>query len=141
MTGHVEAIHLAASPAELPRPADAVRVEEAGVVGDYHHGRGNITLVEAEALAGLYRDTGIELSPAEVRRQLLTRGIRLNDLVGRRFMVGEVECLGVELCEPCSKLQRLTKPGVLKGLVHRGGLRADVVGAGRVAVGDRVGEP
>ncbi|HYP47393.1 MAG TPA: MOSC domain-containing protein [Thermoleophilaceae bacterium] len=141
MSGEVEAIHLAATPAELPQPTGTVVVELAGLVGDYHHGRGNITLVESEALAGLHDDTGIELSAAEVRRQVLTRGIRLNDLVGKRFAVGEVECLGVELCEPCAKLQRLTKPGVLKGLVHRGGLRADIVSEGRIAVGDRVAGP
>ncbi len=69
---------------------------------------------------------------------MLTRGIRLNDLVGRRFRVGEVECLGQELCEPCNHLQSLTRPGVLRGLVHRGGLRADIVRAGRISVGDSV---
>ena len=140
MAGRVEAIHLTASPAELPQPTGEVQIEAAGVVGDYHHGRGNLTLVAAEALEGLRADTGIELSPAEVRRQVLTSGIRLNDLVGRRFAVGEVECVGTELCEPCAKLQRLTQPGVLRGLVHRGGLRADVVREGRIAVGDPVVE-
>ena len=58
---------------------------------------------------------------------MLTRGIRLNDLVGRRFVVGEVECVGEELCEPCNHLQGLTRPGVLSGMVHRAGLRADIV--------------
>ena len=61
---------------------------------------------------------------------MLTRGIRLNDLVGKRFTVGEVECVGQELCEPCNHLQGLTQPGVLRGLVHRGGLRADIVSGG-----------
>ena len=69
---------------------------------------------------------------------MLTRGIRLNDLVGERFTVGEVECVGQELCEPCNHLQGLTQPGVLRGLVHRGGLRADIVSGGRIAVGDEV---
>ena len=69
---------------------------------------------------------------------MLTRGIRLNDLVGKRFRVGSVECVGAELCEPCAHLQSLTYPGVLRGLVHRAGLRADIVRAGRIAVGDTV---
>jgi MOSC domain-containing protein YiiM len=69
---------------------------------------------------------------------VLTRGIRLNDLVGERFAVGGVECVGQEWCEPCSHLQSVTQPGVLSGLVHRGGLRADIVSGGRIAVGDTV---
>ncbi len=69
---------------------------------------------------------------------MLTRGIPLNDLVGKTFTVGGVECIGQEWCEPCDHLQRLTYPGVLRGLVHRGGLRADIVSGGRIAVGDEV---
>jgi MOSC domain-containing protein YiiM len=75
---------------------------------------------------------------ADSRRQVLTRGIDLNALVGREFMVGSVRCRGVELCEPCARLQSVTQDGVLKGLVHRGGLRADVLNDGDVSVGDAV---
>jgi MOSC domain-containing protein YiiM len=71
---------------------------------------------------------------------VLTRGVRLNDLVGRRFTVGEVECVGEEWCEPCNHLQGLTRAGVLPGMVHRAGLRADVVDGGRITVGDEVVE-
>ena len=109
-----------------------------GVVGDRYENARDLTLIEAEALESFVADTRIELSHAESRRQVLTRGIRLNDLVGKRFMVGGVECVGQELCEPCNHLQALTRPGVLRGLVHRGGLRADIVSGGRIAVGDRV---
>jgi MOSC domain-containing protein YiiM len=136
--GSVERIHIAGVESELPTPVDSVEVTEDGVVGDRYDKARDLTLIEAEALEGLLEDTGIELSPAEVRRQVLTRGIRLNDLVGERFTVGEVECVGQELCEPCNHLQGLTYPGVLRGLVHRGGLRADVVSGGRIAVGDSV---
>lgn len=138
MPGSVEQIHVAAVESELPQPVDAVDVTADGVVGDRYAESRDLTLVEAEALEGLREDTGIEVSPAEVRRQVLTRGIRLNDLVGERFRVGEVECVGQELCEPCNHLQGLTYPGVLRGLVHRGGLRADIVSGGRIAVGDEV---
>jgi MOSC domain-containing protein YiiM len=98
-----------------------------------------LTLIAAEALEGLAAETGIALSGAESRRQILTRGVDLNALVGREFSVGGVRCRGVELCEPCNHLQSLTAPGVLRGLAHRGGLRADVLTDGEIAVGDMVG--
>jgi MOSC domain-containing protein YiiM len=138
MAGSVEAIHITAVESELPHPVDEVEVTDDGMVGDRYSKARNITLIEAEALEGLLADTGIELSPAAVRRQVLTRGIRLNDLVGVRFRVGDVECVGEEWCEPCNHLQGLTEPGVLRGLVHRAGLRADIVQAGRIAIGDEV---
>jgi MOSC domain-containing protein YiiM len=138
VSGSVEGIHVAAAESQLPQPVEAVEVTADGVVGDRYGEARDLTLIEAEALEGLLADTGIELSAAESRRQVLTRGIRLNDLVGQRFSVGGVECVGQELCEPCAHLQGLTQPGVLRGLVHRGGLRADIVSGGRIAVGDAV---
>lgn len=92
----------------------------------------DLTLVEAEALEAL------GVSPEEARRNVVTRGMDLDALIGRRFSVGEVECVGRRRCEPCAHLERLTRPGLLRDLVHRGGLRADVVGGGSVAVGDLV---
>jgi hypothetical protein len=101
-------------------------------------GRGyDLTLVEAEALEELSAK-GVELAPIEARRNLVVRGIALDDLIGRRFRIGEVECYGQRRCEPCSHLERLTQPGVLRGLVHRGGLRADVLSSGRIRTGDSV---
>jgi MOSC domain-containing protein YiiM len=91
-----------------------------------------LTLIEAEALA----DVG--LSGAQSRRQVVVRGVRLNDLVGRWFQVGDVECFGVELCEPCLHLQQLTRPGIIKDLIHRGGLNADILTDGQIRVGDPV---
>jgi MOSC domain-containing protein YiiM len=136
--GSVEQIHIAPAESELPGPVDAVDVTADGVVGDRYAQSRDLTLIEAEALEGLFEDAGIELTAAESRRQVLTRGVRLNDLVGTRFRVGEVECVGEEWCEPCSHLEGLTRHGVLRGLVHRGGLRADIVRDGRIAVGDEV---
>ena len=66
------------------------------------------------------------------------RGVRVNDLIGKRFRIGDVECLGVEICEPCRHLQGLTRPGITKDLVHRGGLRADILAGGTISVGDRL---
>jgi MOSC domain-containing protein YiiM len=119
-----------------------------GLAGDrYFDGRGtfsnrhaagvDLTLIEAEALDQLVLPAG-RLAPEEARRNVVTRGIDLNALVGARFSIGEVECLGRRLCEPCAHLQRLTRPGTLRGLVHRGGLRADVLRDGVIHVGDAV---
>ena len=138
MTGTVEQIAIAAQESELPGAVDRVEVTETGIAGDRYAEKGDITLIEAEALEAFAAQTGIELSHLESRRQVLTRGVRLNDLVGKRFAVGEVEVVGRELCEPCSHLQSLTRPGVLSGMVHRAGLNADIVTPGRIAVGDRV---
>jgi MOSC domain-containing protein YiiM len=140
MAGLVEAIRISAEHERLPEPVDSIDVTDEGLPGDRYFGRGDITLVEAEALEALREDTGIELSHAEIRRQVLTRGVALNDLLGKRFRVGGVEAVGVEWCEPCNHLEKITHPGVLKGMVHRAGLRADIVQAGRIAVGDEVGE-
>ena len=109
-----------------------------GFYSDGREGR-QLTLIEVESLEALEQD-GIQLAPVECRRNVVTRGVRLNPLVGKRFRVGEVECLGVVLNEPCTHLERLTKPGVLRSLVHRGGLRADVLRGGTIAVGDTVVE-
>jgi MOSC domain-containing protein YiiM len=138
MSGTVEGLHVSPQFEQLPQPVEAVEVTAEGVLGDRYFGERNLTLIEAEALEGLFEEAGIELTAAESRRQVLTRGVRLNDLVGTRFRVGEVECVGEEWCEPCSHLEGLTRPGVLRGLVHRGGLRADIVRDGRIAVGDEV---
>jgi hypothetical protein len=140
MPGRVEAIRIAPEHEQLPEPVDSVDVTGEGLPGDRYFGRGDITLIEAEALEAFREDTGIELTHAEIRRQVLTTGVRLNDLVGKRFRVGGVEAVGAEWCEPCNHIESLTYQGVLKGMVHRAGLRADIVQAGRIAVGDAVGE-
>ncbi len=139
MTGTVEQIAVAAEESGLPGTVDEVEVRDRGMVGDRYADARDITLIEAEALEAFTDETGIELTHEESRRQVLTRGVRLNDLVGKSFTVGEVECVGRELCEPCSHLQSLTRDGVLRGMVHRAGLNADIVKPGRIAVGDQVG--
>jgi MOSC domain-containing protein YiiM len=121
-------------------------LEGLGLEGDrYFNGEGTffedgkdgqaLTLIEAEALEGLLEDTGIALSAEASGRNVVTRGIDLNALVGRRFRIGAVECEGRRLCEPCATLARRTEPGVLRGLAGRGGLRADVLRGGEIAVG------
>src|SRR3954452_24575420 len=151
-SGVVEGIYIAPGATVLPRAvSEANVVPGRGIEGArYFEGGGtfyedrkagqDLTLIEMEALDALEAEEGIELSPLEARRNVLTRGLSLNDLIGRRFRIGEVECVGSRLCEPCDHLERITKPGVLKGLVHRGGLRTDVIVGGRIAVGDSVEE-
>jgi hypothetical protein len=95
----------------------------------------DLTLIEAEVLDQLVLAEGHRLTYADARRNIVTRGVDLNSLVGRRFLIGDVECLGQRLCEPCAHLERLTQPGTLKGLIHRGGLRADILSSGTVATG------
>jgi MOSC domain-containing protein YiiM len=140
--GVVEQIAISPENEVLPQPVANVQVVAGkGLVGDRYFDDGPeaaITLIQAEALEGLFVDTGIELTHEASRRQVLTRGIELNPLVGKRFRVGDVLCEGVELCEPCNHLQGLTQPGVLRGMVHRAGLRAAVLEGGTIAPGDVV---
>lgn len=144
--GRVEQINIGPFD-EVPAPVERVEARAGkGLAGNrYYFERGAkpgraLTLIAAEALEGLQSEHGIELNAAESRRNVLTRGIDLNALVGRRFRVGEVECEGVELCEPCKDLERATQPGVIKGLLHRGGLNADILTDGVISVGDEVVE-
>jgi MOSC domain-containing protein YiiM len=96
-------------------------------------GRGyELTLVEAEVL------DEIELRWEDARRNIVVNGISLNGLVGRRFRVGAVVCVGRRLAEPCAHLEKLARPGLLRPLVHRGGLRADILSGGTISVGDEI---
>jgi MOSC domain-containing protein YiiM len=99
-------------------------------------GAREVTLFETEALEALRAEYGLELSPTEHRRNLTMRGVRLNDLLGQRFRIGEVLLEGVKDCPPCEHLQRLVGKPVLAPLVNRGGLRARVVESGTIRVGD-----
>ncbi|MBA2507043.1 MAG: hypothetical protein H0V29_14060 [Thermoleophilaceae bacterium] len=130
----------------MPRAVESVlAIEGVGLEGDrYAEGAGTfsatpgngreVTLIEAEAIEGLPFD----LEPAAARRNLVTRGVALNGLVGKRFTVGEVEIEGMRLCEPCAHLERITQPGVLRGLAERGGLRAEIRSGGTLRVADPV---
>ena len=141
--GSVAAI-LTASDSERPltRVDRIDAVAGRGLAGDrYYHGRGTLsgpgrgyqlTLVEAEVLDSL------DLPWEQARRNIVTRGISLNALVGRRFKIGAVDCIGRRLAEPCVHLEQLARPGLLRPLVHRGGLRADILEGGPISIGDSV---
>jgi MOSC domain-containing protein YiiM len=147
--GSVEAIHIAPAAAEPTHAVASIRaVPGVGLEGDrYAAGLGHynddrvsrdLTLIEAEVIESVAREQGIELAAGETRRNLTTRGVGLNDFVGRRFWVGEVLCEGTRLCEPCQYLTELTGKPLLRSLVHRGGLRADVLRGGVINLGDAV---
>lgn len=146
----VVAIFLHAKKAAPMEPVEsAVADAGRGLQGDiYYQGEGRkppregadreITLIESEAVEAATREAGIPLTIAESRRNVVTRGIELNPLVGREFHVGDVRLRGLRLCHPCDHLQKLTRPGVLKALENRGGLRAQVLEGGTIRVGDEV---
>jgi MOSC domain-containing protein YiiM len=150
MAGHgtVIAIHIApmgAAPMQLVTSAQVVvgrgleRDRYYNKLGTYSNQPGSgrdVTLIEIEAIEGLKRDYEIQLDPGQSRRNIVTRGIALNHLVEQEFRIGDVVLRGTRLCEPCAHLEKLTVKGALRGLIHRGGLRAEIVKGGMVRVGD-----
>jgi len=137
-------IHLVAERGETPARHERVTlVAGEGIVGEGRRGLDNprhkhVTLVEEEAVARAVAACGGTWTAADTRRNLLTRGVALNHLVGREFRVGDAVLRGIELCEPCARLARFTSRAFEKALVHRGGLRAEVISGGDVVVGAAV---
>jgi len=149
--GTVHSIHIASAATEPTRPVEQVRaLPGVGLEGDrYALEQGTfskplpeyeLTLIEAEAIEALKRDYEVELAPGEARRNVVTQGVPLNHLVGREFSVGGVRVRGIRLCEPCDHLQKLTGCPLIKGLLHRGGLRAQILTEGTIRVGDTIRE-
>ena len=147
--GIVEAIYIAATATGPTHAVDSVQaIPGVGLEGDrYALKQGTffkpepdfeLTLIEAEAIEALRRDYDIDLAAGDARRNLVTRGVALNHLVGREFTIGNVRIRGIRLCEPCDHLQRLTGKQLIKGLRHRGGLRAQVLSGGTIHAGDEV---
>ncbi len=141
--GVVEGIHLHGDRGEVMRVVPTAElVAGHGLVGDRLAGLGipgtHVTFIAAEGVEAMVGETGIQLAPHETRRNILTRGVDVPGLVGRRFQVGDAVCFGVKECNPCNHLESVTQPGVRDGLSGRGGLRADVLTGGQIRVGDRI---
>jgi MOSC domain-containing protein YiiM len=142
--GHVEAIQLHQARDEPMSVVSEASAEAGrGLAGDQRvyglRAPGTqITFVSAEDVETMVAETGIPLEPLETRRNVVTRGIALNGLIGRRFRVGNALCAGVKPCTPCNHLESQTRPGVRSGLSGRGGLRADILESGRIRVGDSI---
>jgi MOSC domain-containing protein YiiM len=97
-----------------------------------------VTLIEIEAIEALRREYQIDIDAAQARRNIVTRGVALNHLIDQEFALGEAVLRGTRLCDPCAHLEKLTVQGVMRGLIHRGGLRAEVVRGGIIRVGDTI---
>ena len=149
-TGEVVSIHIAPK-REAPTQSvgSAHAIPGRGLEGDrYFRAAGTysdrpgpwreLTLIELEAIEAMARDNEVRIEPGAARRNVVTRGVALNHLVGREFRVGDVRLRGIRLCEPCAHLEGLTRKGVLGGLVHRGGLRAQILTDGAIRVGDLI---
>jgi MOSC domain-containing protein YiiM len=148
-TGTIVSIHLApAAKAPVRRVEQARALPGVGLEGDrYALKLGTfykplpdyeLTLIEAEAIEAMTRDYRTEISAGDARRNLVTRDVPLNHLVGREFNIGRVRIRGIRLCEPCDHLQGLIGLPVIKGLRHRGGLRAQILSEGLIRIGDPV---
>ena len=149
-TGEVLSIHIADKAEARVHAVDRVRaIPGRGLEGDrYFHATGTysdrpgpgreVTFIESEAIEAMARDNNITIPAGASRRNVTTRGVPLNHLVGQEFEVGPVRLLGIKLCEPCSHLEDLTQKGLIAGLVHRGGLRAEILTEGDIRVGDPI---
>ncbi|HXV48395.1 MAG TPA: MOSC domain-containing protein [Candidatus Binatia bacterium] len=149
-TGIVASLHIApvgAAPMQSVRRVNAV--VDRGLEGDRYFSQSgtyssdpgtgrHVTLIEIEAIEGLKREYGVALEAALSRRNIVTRGVALNHLVEKSFRVGAAVLRGTRLCEPCSHMEKLTVKGAMRGLIHRGGLRAEIVSGGMIRVGDSI---
>jgi len=148
--GTVVSIHIAKAAGQPPVAVPQVRVVPGqGLEGDRYFaktgtysdrpGTGReVTLIEIEAIEALEREYDLKLEPGQARRNVVTRGVALNHLVGREFKVGEITLRGVRLCEPCTHLASLTDEKAVPGLAHRGGLRCEILSEGVIRAGDSV---
>jgi len=157
--GSVVSIHIALeASAPMQSRSEARAIPGRGLDGDRYftekgfyskkpsYGGREVTLIEMEAIEALFHGVinadgkrfGIKLAPGDARRNIVTSGVPLNHLTDREFWIGTVIMRGTRLCEPCKHLDDLTQPGVMSGLIHRGGLRAEILTEGVIRVGDTV---
>lgn len=155
MAGTIVAIHVSTSEGGAPQALEeASLVADQGIVGDRYfqadggRAQASLSLVESEQVDRFNAACGLRIDPAETRRNVVTRGVSLNDLVGKQFSLGAVRVEGVELCEPCRYLGErlasthgggdLTPARIVAALTHRGGLRARIIGSGTIRPGDPI---
>src|SRR5579859_5306668 len=152
--GFVVSLHISKAEAQpMIAITEAHTVPGRGIEGDrYYLGTGHfsehhgpsyeITLIEEETIMALNEEIeDLNLEPGDARRNVVTRGVPLNHLVGREFQVGEIWLRGIRLCDPCMHIAQLTRPEVLAGLVYRGGLRAQILTDGIMRIGDLILDP
>ena len=148
---HIAEILIAVSPQAPVVPHQKVRaVPGRGLEGDrYFHGTGTfsphppkpdfeVTLIQREHVEAFAANSGLRFNTHDARRNLVTVGIDLDALVGREFQIGSAVIRGLRWCEPCNYLAKQTTPEVLRGLLHKGGLRAQIVTEGLISVNDEI---
>lgn len=147
-TGKVVGIYIAQNQGDQTVSVDRIHVVPGmGIEGDRYFNKRTelakqsktgreITLIELEAIDSIRLIDGIQITPQETRRNIITKGIPLNDLVGHIFFIGMIKLRGVRLCEPCQYLANKTDPRILHAMVHRGGLRADLLSEGYIQTND-----
>ncbi len=145
MSGVIESIYSAASRGEPQQTVDAARlIIEVGLQGDRYANSGVVTLIEAEAVEQFNETTGLDIGPGEVGRNIVTRGVRLNPLVGKQFKIADVRLEGMELCEPCATLggrlasEAVSATEVVKAFVASAGIRAIVRSTGDICTGSAI---
>ena len=152
MEGIIESILISGNAGGEVVSQSSVKLEKGrGIIGDrYHLSKGTyskklekthhfeITLNEREEIDVFNQATGLNYDAGAFRRNLVTRGIRLNDLVGKEFSIGDVKFRGIRLCEPCAYLSDLLGPDFLSLMVHKAGLRAQILVNGSIEVSDSI---
>ena len=145
----LESIHIIETHGGQPQRRPSATLESGkGLVGDRNHRDSGVdpedelTLVETEMVEAVCRESGLAIAPEQTRRNLVTRGVRLNELVGQRFRIGETVLLGMELCEPCRTLgkhlqtKEIPSARIIQLFTHRAGLRARILVGGVIHEGD-----
>jgi MOSC domain-containing protein YiiM len=146
--GIVEGIYIAPARGEPTKFVEKIHVVPGkGIEGDRYfyqpkineapsrQGR-ELTLIEIEAIEAMCQEDGIQITPDQTRRNIVTRGVSLNDLVGHVFSIGGIQLHGIRLCEPCNYLANRTDPRILHSMAHRGGLRAEIISDGIIHLND-----
>ena len=115
-----------------------------GVVGDRHYDEYNdpynqLTLIESENIDYYNTKYGLDISYKDFRRNIVTKGIQLNELIGKKLKIGDVEVEGIDLCRPCRHLtETLNQPNILKEFLRRGGLRCQILSSSKINVNDEI---
>ncbi len=115
-----------------------------GVVGDRHFDNYNdpycqLSLIEAENIDEYNLKFGLNIPYLDFRRNIITKGIKLNDLVGKKLSIGNAEVEGIDLCRPCRHLtEMLDQENILKEFLRKGGLRCQILSSSQIKVGDSI---
>ena len=119
-------------------------IADKGIVGDRHFKDFNdpycqLSLIESENIDHYNTKYGLNISYIDFRRNIITKELKLNDLVGKKFVIGKAEVEGIDLCRPCKHLtEMLNQKNVLKEFLRKGGLRCRVLSSSKITVGDKI---